>query len=497
MRFLILFVLLLAVVQGSIPYGMAQQHSIGDGPHARQAARPPLHLPAADTVAAMADAEQSLHDDKQYTAMPRSPASRLNDALTHIVHGYHPYWISDEAAEHYRWDLLTHLAWFSYEVEPSTGEAITFRNWRTTTVIDQAKAAGVNVLLTVTNFGTANNRTLLSSPDAQDVLITRLLALLQERGAQGVNIDFEAVPGDQRENLVSFFAALRSALSTIIKDPVISVAAPAVDWNGAWDVAALSASVDLFFVMCYDYSWAGSSIAGPVAPIRGTTYNVERTLRWYLDEGVPPSKLLLGVPYYGYDWPVTGSAAGAATLGRATARTYAAVSAMLPQRTRQWSETFLNPWISYETSGWRQLWYDDEESLAYKYRLAKYLDLAGIGMWALGYDADLPGLWDLIEREFTASTSIARLPQSASFELWPHPLRAGVPTTISVRGIKEQGQLHASELILSDLFGRRVAKLSPLGNTDEVLRYRVPPVASGMYLFTIDSMPGRFLVLDK
>lgn len=496
MRFLILFVLLLAVFPGSVPCGRAQQHSPWDGPHARQAARPPLHLSPPDAVAAIADEEQSLHEH-QDTVMPRSPAAHFNDALTHVVHGYHPYWISDEAAEHYRWDLLTHLAWFSYEVEPSTGEAITLRNWRTTTVIDQAKAEGVNVLLTVTNFGVANNRTLLSSPEAQAVLITRLLALLRERGAQGVNIDFEAVPGDQRENLVSFFSALRAALHTTIDNPVISVAVPAVDWNGAWDVAALSAFVDLFFVMCYDYSWAGSSTAGPVAPIRGTTYSVERTLRWYLDEGVAPSKLLLGVPYYGYDWPVTGSAAGAATLGRATARTYAAVSTMLPQRTRQWSETFLNPWISYEISGWRQLWYDDAESLEYKYRLAKNLDLAGIGMWALGYDAGFPGLWDLIEREFTAPTSIARLPATATFEVWPHPLRAGVSTTVSVRGIRKQTLLHTPGMILSDLFGRRVAELSPLGNADEVVRYRVPPIAPGMYFFTIDSMPGRFLVLDK
>jgi spore germination protein YaaH len=418
---------------------------------------------------------------------------RQSGVLTHVVHGYHPYWISDVTADSYRWDLLTHLAYFSYEVDASSGESLTVRAWSTSTVIDRAKAAGVKVLLSVTNFGAANNRTLLASPQARDVLITRLIALLKERGGNGVNIDFESVPGDQRENLVSFFAELRSRLDAAITGAVISVAAPAVDWNSAWDVAALSASIDLFFVMCYDYSWSGSTAAGPVAPIRGMNYNVERSLRWYIDQGVPRTSLLMGVPYYGYDWPVVSEAAGAATTERGTARTYSAVASMLPTRTRQWSESFLNPWIAYTIGNWQQLWYDDDESLEFKYQLVKDLGVAGIGMWALGYDADLPELWDLIERMFTRPASVGAPPAAAAFSVWPHPLRAGRQGLLQL----PEGSLekkHIVSVAIFDLLGRIIARPEAAYLSDGVIRILVPDVSAGVYIIVAGSVRGRIIV---
>ncbi len=432
---------------------------------------------------------------------PRLSLRRDAGVLTHVVHGYHPYWIADSAADHYRWDLLSHLAYFSYEVDPATGEAATVRGWRTSTVIDRAKAAGVKVLLTVTNFGAANNRTLLASAQTRGVLIARLVALLQEREAHGVNVDFEGLSGDQREYLVTFFSELRAGLDAAIPGAIITVASPAVDWNAAWDLAALSSSIDLFFVMCYDYSWSGSSEAGPVAPIRGMSYNVERTLRWYLDEGVPPSRLVMGVPYYGFDWPVVSEVPRAAATDRAISRTYSAVAAMLATRQRQWSETYLNPWIAYMVANWRQIWYDDAESLEYKYQLAKDLGIAGIGMWALGYDADLPELWDLIARLFARPAAVDAPPVPAAPGVRPHPLRAGE------QGILRFGARDARELargigagegvvVLYDLLGRRAAALPAAQISDNEMRFTVPRLPAGLYVLAAGSVRTRIVVMD-
>lgn len=437
-------------------------------------------------------AQARTHPQPVFSGQVPLRRSPLSGILTHAVHGYHPYWISDAAADNYRWNLLSHLAYFSYEVDPASGEALTVRNWRTTTVIDRAKTEGVSVLLAVTNFGAANNRTLLTSPAARDTLITRLIGLVQERGANGVSIDFEAVPGDQRENLVTFFSALRTRLDAEIPDAVISTAAPAVDWNSAWDVAALAASVDLFFVMCYDYSWSSSSNAGPVAPIRGMTYNVDRTLRWYLAQGVPQEKLLMGVPYYGYDWPVISSSAGAATTGRGTARTYSAAASSLQNRSRQWSEVFLNPWIAYESSSWQQLWYDDAESLEFKYALVKDLGIAGIGMWALGYDADLPELWDLIERMFTRPAAVNAPPAPSAVAIWPQPLRAG--TSAYVRLPAEFTQDGSRRSAVFDLLGRIVAEPLPERLADEIIRFTVPDLSPGVYVLDIGGVRNRIVV---
>jgi spore germination protein YaaH len=458
-----------------------------DAPHARQSLQRP----------------QPLQSESVPSAQNTTALHRAAGPLTHVVHGYHPYWISDATADSYRWDLLTHLAYFSYELDPTSGEPLTVRDWRTSTVIDRAKAEGVKVLLTVTNFGAASNRTFLSSAQARSIMITRVIELLQERGGHGVNIDFESLSGDQRENLVSFFEELRARLDAAITDAVISVAAPAVDWDGAWDVAALAPSIDLFFVMCYDYSWSGSSEAGPVAPIRGMNYNVDRTLRWYLDGGVPAAKLLMGVPYYGYDWPVVSEAPRAATTDRAVARTYSIIASSMPNRTRQWSETYLNPWIAYPGNPWQQLWYDDAESLGHKYQLVKDLGIAGIGMWALGYDAGYSELWDLIEQRFTRPVSVEAPVAAAFFSIWPQPLRPGEGGTIQYDGgaTGYDGSTSDSRLggtiAVYDVLGRRVAELGQLSISDNRVRFVVPDVTSGVYVLAGGSMRLRLLITAR
>lgn len=484
--------------------GAATLHAQGDRPtsHETTAVNPSPHatqsilqpLPHASSEPGTATSHPG------HPSLARDRHARADGPLTHVVHGYHPYWISDAAADAYRWELLTHLAYFSYEVDPGSGEPVTIRDWRTSTVIDRAKAEGVRVLLVVTNFGAANNRTLLSSISARATLIDRVIALLRDRGAQGVNIDFESVPGDQRENLVAFFAELRLRLDAALPGGEITAAVPAVDWNAAWDVASLAASIDLFFVMGYDYSWSGSSEAGPVAPIRGMNYNVERSLRWYLDGGVPASKLLLGVPYYGYDWPVVSDVPRAAATDRATARTYSVVTAWLPAYTRQWSDPYLNPWVAYQGSGWRQLWYDDAESLGHKYQLAKDLDLAGIGMWALGYDTGFPELWELIARMFTRPASVTDpLATNPALAVWPHPLRAGATARLHGGGGRSHFGLPnvpgpPPVLALFDLLGRRIVDVPYQLISETELRFVVPGVAPGVYVAAVGSWRVRVVV---
>jgi spore germination protein YaaH len=397
-------------------------------------------------------------------------------ALTHVVHGYHPYWISDNAADYYRFDLLSHLAYFSCEIDPATGLPTNTRSWLTSTVPARAKAEGVKVLLTVTNFGQGANRTLLGSPVACDTLCAALLRLVHAREADGVSVDFESVPADQRDNLTAFFAKLRSVLDAYSEGMIISAAVPAVDWSGSWDVSALAESIDLFFIMGYDYSWSGSTTAGPVAPLRGFSLNVEKTVDWYLSHGIPSSKILLGVPYYGYDWPVQDDRQQSTATDRAVSRIYSVIPDILTHFPRQWSESFSVPWIAYRPSGWRQCWYDDAQSLALKYGFAKERDLGGIGMWALGYDGMLPELWEEIRRAFTMPTYVSSTSTpDKGMEIWPLPLRRG--SSFAVRA-EESG---LKEVSMYDALGRRVwSAASPAAGA-----LRCPGIAPGIYLLRV------------
>lgn len=440
-----------------------QDGGMDAGPHARQSLQRPMPVLSRSAVPAgrmpgVPGGIPSRVSEPGALSRPGEFAPGVPGALprtaerTHLIFGYHPYWIPDSVAALYRYELLSHLAYFSAEVDAVSGEIIDTHGWLTAPVVDRAKAAGAKVQLVVTNFGTGANRTLLSSPAAQDTLIRRIVALLRLRGADGVNIDFEAVPGDQRDNLTAFFAALDAALAAELPGAEISAALPAVDWNSTWDAAALAEYVDLFFLMCYDYWWSGSSTAGPVAPLQGATYNVTRSLADWALEGVPPGKTILGVPYYGYDWPVRSGTPQSLTEGTGVARVYSRVVEMLRSHDRQWSAVFLNPWFPYQVADWRQVWYDDEESLEYKYALVKDLGIAGAGIWALGYDGDLPELWDLLERMFTRPASAEDLPTAATLalEIYPQPARSGAPAFCSYRIAGGRN----ARLILRDLLGR-------------------------------------------
>jgi spore germination protein YaaH len=422
---------------------------------------------------------------------------RTDRELTHTVFGYHPYWIHDSIAQHYRLELLSHMAYFSAEVDPVTGELLTNRGWLTAPVVDRALAAGVKVQLAVTNFGAENSRTLLQSPAARDTLIRRLIELVRLRGANGLAIDFEAVPGDQRDNLTSFFADLSGRLHAELPNAEISAAIPAVDWSNSWDAAALAQYIDIVFVMCYDYSWSGSTVAGPVSPIGGMTYNVDRSLTTWLQNGIPKEHLIMGVPYYGYDWPVTSDTPQSSTTGRASARTYSYVHGMLQRYSRQWSEVFLNPWFPYQVIDWRQVWYDDAESLEHKYRLVLDLDIGGIGIWALGYDADFPELWDLIADTFTRTTGLGEpaCARADGFALYPQPARSAASVTV----LLPDAPRTAYDIALTDLLGRTIWKTRAEG-VMRTLRLQLPEMHPGMYFLKLSGSSGswmqRMLIAD-
>ena len=77
---------------------------------------------------------------------------KMNCNLDKIVYGWHPYWVGS-AYQNYQWDLLSHLSFFSYEVNASDGQPITTHGWNTSAAVNAALASGnTQVTLCVTLF---------------------------------------------------------------------------------------------------------------------------------------------------------------------------------------------------------------------------------------------------------------------------------------------------------------------------------------------------------
>lgn len=419
-------------------------------------------------------------------AVPSVLKSRTTGELTHMVYGWHPYWANGSAYLNYDYEALTHIAWFSLEVDTATGSYSTLRGWNTTPVIDYAHQKGVKVTLTVTNFGADRNIEILTDTTKQWVLINTIIDQLRSRNGDGVNFDFESVPASMKANMVSFCRRAVRGIRAQLPSAEISFATPAVNWSDGWDLGAIAGSCDYVIMMGYNYYWSGSSTAGPVAPLSGENYNITRSLQEdYLSAGVPRNKLLLGVPWYGYDWPVESSARKSATTGSGSSRTYYAALLLA----EMWGKTFDGPtgvpWVSYQSaSQWRQMWFDDSLSLAMKNDLVKSMNLAGTGIWALSYEAGRDELWNGLKAAFT----VAEKPSvNTIIMIVPNPVRDVSEINYS---ISETGHV---TMKIYDTGGRLVA--APVDRTMEPGFYsetvNAASFAAGVYICILRTSSGK------
>jgi len=333
--------------------------------------------------------------------------NRINrSSLTHEVIGYLPYWEYSEYPD-LDYSLLTQINFFSAELS-IYGDIINDHNWENLYFIDFAQSHGVKVKLCATLFGSYELSTLLENYFYRQNAINNLLDLVLSVGADGIDIDFELLPTNQRDNLVLFMEELSFAFHSQMDDPIITMATPAIDWSNAWDYESLAEITDGLFIMGYNYFYSGSANAGPVAPLGGYFYDIEYTVNDYLNKtNNQTDKLILGLPYYGYDWDVVDSSINSETMSYGIAKTYAEARMLDEYYGSYWDQSSNSAWLTYydDTWTWNQCWFDDHLSLSNKYAFAKEFELQGIGIWALGYDDDYDDLWNLLKLHFESNVS--------------------------------------------------------------------------------------------
>ncbi len=323
--------------------------------------------------------------------------------LNKVVFGWHPYWMSGYE-ENYEWNLLSDFCYFSYVVDPATGNATNTNNWEISAAVTTALSQGVRVSLCVTLF--SDHSTFFGNTTAQQTLISNLISLIQSRGAHGVNIDFENVAVDNKIAFNNFLINLSIQMHNANPNYIVSVCTYAVDWNNLFDENLIDQYIDYYTIMGYDYYWSGSSIAGPVAPLYtfdAFDYNLSKTICYYISQGASREKIILGVPYYGREWNTDAETIPANTTSEVATRTYSTVKNNNSGNysTRLYDSASVCPYYTYFSSNWRQCFIDDEESLSLKYDIVNLYDIAGIGIWTLGYDDGCSQLWDLISNKFS------------------------------------------------------------------------------------------------
>ena len=346
-----------------------------------------------------------VEQNSNFSGEPRdlTPRSALRDP-SHVVFGYHPYW-NGTAWQNYNFDLMSHIAWFGLEMNGSGG-ITNSHSWPITGLVDLAHSHGVKVIVTVTLFDNDAIASLLANTTSRQTAINNLISRVNQGNADGVNIDFEFVPTSARNNFNTFIQELSEAFHDQIPGSEVSIAMPSVDWWNSYDYDFLSDHSDGLMIMAYGYYYGGSANAGPLSPLNSglSSHYIRRTIEDYLTKtGDDASQLILGLPWYGYNWPVSNTSMGAPTTGSGSSIVYSSAEANAQSYGKNYNSVAPSAWYNYSDGGNRQVWYDDSLSLATKYNYIKDMDLKGLGIWAMGYDGGRPEIWGGLSDAFGAS----------------------------------------------------------------------------------------------
>ncbi len=266
-------------------------------------------------------------------------------------------------------------------------------------LVAAARGHDLNLFATVTNStssGVAFSRDLaaqvLASPDRRRRFIDDLVTLVEDMGYDGVDLDWEDLRPADRDAFSELVEDLADALHA--KGRFLSIAVmPKTSEPGEWDNQKyadwkrIGKVVDEFKIMTYSYSgpWGDP---GPQAPLEW----VDQVLT-FAESKMPPTKVFMGLPFYGFDWHggsvATASAHRAAALaeqnGAAVDRDSASGEATM---------TFTD-----ENGESHTVYFQDKKAVAAKLAAlrAEHPDIAGVSIWVMGQEAS--GFWPLITRE--------------------------------------------------------------------------------------------------
>lgn len=288
--------------------------------------------------------------------------------------------------------FLTYITIFTYGINED-GSLIPADD---SSIISLSKSLGVAPLMhlsTLTASGTFSSELasiILNDPELQNIIISNVLITLTEKGYYGLDIDFEFVLAQDSQKYVSFIEKLAVALNAngfiliVALAPKISSTQKGTLYEGH-DYSGLGNAANIAFLMTYEWGYTyGPPMA--VAPIN----NVKTVLDYAITE-IPPEKILMGIPTYGYLWrlPYVRGETKATSLSNITATEIASAKNV----NINFDSTAKSPYY-YFTDDYGEesvVWFEDARSIEAKLNLVKEYKLLGVGYWNV--DRPFPQNW--------------------------------------------------------------------------------------------------------
>ncbi|KAJ7287158.1 glycoside hydrolase [Mycena rebaudengoi] len=266
-------------------------------------------------------------EDALPSTLSRKKAEELlNDvstAATFIAAAYYPDWSVDsfppEGLDYSKFDIL----FFAFAI-PNSSSTLTWDAGsqailKRLVASARASGKGTKIVLSVGGWGgSVWFHQAAGTAATRATFVAALVNAVSTFGLDGIDIDWEypnqAGAGNpfgsaDAANLLSLFTALRTSLGT---SKIISAAVTDLPWHGSngqplTDMSAYAAQLTYVNLMNYDIFGSWSAAPGPNAPLGnlcGTSsqpqYSAHAAFNQWTAAKFPASKLLLGLPLYGY-----------------------------------------------------------------------------------------------------------------------------------------------------------------------------------------------------
>jgi len=235
----------------------------------------------------------------------------------------------------------------------------------------------------------------LADYDTRMKMIKQLLAFAELYDLQGINIDFENVYLKDKDKLTQFVRELTPLAHEqgLVISIDVTVRGGSEMWSQFLDRKALGETVDYMILMGYDEHWASSPVAGSVASLGWAEKGIKDIMTY---DGVPASKMILGVPFYTRLWAEEVVDGKTKVSSRALYMSGAQNIIKEKGLTPVFDEETGQNYVSYEENGVTyKMWIEDEVSMRARAEIVKRLDLAGIASWRRGFET--PNIWGVIE----------------------------------------------------------------------------------------------------
>lgn len=337
------------------------------------------------------------------TATPFAVPEEVEEEEPQQTTGYHPKsgryiaaWLppsfSGGARESfdYNKDMFDEISPFWYSTNES-GQLYGNRNDELVVIAHENNILVIPSVHNIGNFDVVVD--ILSNPQLRSRHVQSIVDEVLARNYDGIDIDYESLDASMRADFSAFIRELANVLHQ--HDKLLSVAVHAKDQDfgglgGFQDWSVIGQYADRVRIMTYDYHWRGGG-PGPVAPL----YWVEAVAE-YAVSVVDPSKIFIGIPFYGYDWPPQGNARGLPWGDIEDLIEEEGLTVNLMQRNSEGRVD--ESWFRYQSpQGMREVWFMTDRGLESKLDLVQNMDLAGIAIWQIGYEK--PEYWNVIRRK--------------------------------------------------------------------------------------------------